>query len=105
MCLRFDQFRQLVQLRSDRRQQIVQRDDSHERTIPVCHRRPAHGSSSAKANGSSKTYVVKKGETLGAIAHKLGCGSVGELAGPNRIKGPSYAVKPGQTLQVSCGKR
>lgn len=67
--------------------------------------RPAHGSSSAKANGSSKTYVVKKGETLGAIAHKLGCGSVGELAGPNRIKGPSYAVKPGQTLQVSCGKR
>jgi len=66
--------------------------------------RPARGSSSAK-NSSAKTYVVKKGETLSAIAHKLGCGSVGELAGPNRIKGPAYAVKPGQTLQVSCGKK
>jgi membrane-bound lytic murein transglycosylase D len=66
--------------------------------------RPARGSSTAKTS-VVKTYVVKKGETLGAIAHKLGCGSVGDLAGPNRIKAPGYAVRPGQTLQVNCAKR
>jgi membrane-bound lytic murein transglycosylase D len=66
----------------------------------------AKGSQSVAArNTSSRSYVVKKGETLGAIAHKMGCGSVSEIASSNHLKAPAYALKPGQTLQVpACHK-
>jgi len=77
----------------------------HSAAAPVAPVGFARAERLARGSSSAKSYVVKKGETLGGIARKLGCGSVGELAGPNRIKGPGYAVKPGQTLQVSCGKR
>jgi membrane-bound lytic murein transglycosylase D len=66
----------------------------------------AKAASSGAARGtSSRSYVVKKGETLGAIAHKVGCASVTEIASTNHLKAPAYALKPGQTLQVpSCHK-
>lgn len=79
--------------------------DLHNAAVPPA---PA-GARMAKAmshgSASSRTYVVRKGETLGAIAHKVGCSSVSELAAANRLKGPAYAIKPGQTLQVpACRK-
>ncbi len=54
---------------------------------------------------ATRSYVVRKGETLGAIGRKTGC-SVGELASANHLKAPAYPVRPGQTLQVpsSCRK-
>jgi len=53
-----------------------------------------------------KGYVVRKGDTLGAIARKVGCGDTRELAAANRIKPPGYRLKVGQTLQVpACRAR
>jgi membrane-bound lytic murein transglycosylase D len=76
----------------------------HNAAVPVA----PPGARTAKAPRSSSaahSYVVRKGETLGAIGRKTGCG-LGELASVNHIKGPAYAVRPGQTLQVpsSCRK-
>jgi len=51
-------------------------------------------------------YVVRKGDTLAAIARKLGCNNAHDLASVNGIKAPRYAIKPGQTLRVpDCGRR
>ena len=51
-----------------------------------------------------RSYVVKKGETLGAIGRKTGC-AVGDLATANHLKAPAYAVHPGQSLQVPANCR
>ncbi|HET7845252.1 MAG TPA: transglycosylase SLT domain-containing protein [Xanthomonadales bacterium] len=49
------------------------------------------------------THIVRKGETLGAIARRFGCRSVQPIATANRIKGPKYPIRPGQKLVVpSC---
>ena len=80
--------------------------DLHSAAAPVVPVRVASRGSERSAHGSSspRSYTVKKGETLSAVSRKLGCNSVGELAAPNRIKGPAYFVHVGQTLQVpgSC---
>ena len=78
--------------------------DLHNAAAPVVPP-SARAAKAAPHGGSSRTYVVKKGETLGAIARKVGCPNVSELANANHLKGPSYAIKPGQTLQVpACRK-
>ena len=72
---------------------------------PVPAGKLAKASPSSSHGTASRSYVVKKGETLGAIAHKMGCGSVTEIASTNHLKAPAYALKPGQTLQVpACHK-
>jgi membrane-bound lytic murein transglycosylase D len=51
-------------------------------------------------------YVVRKGDTLSSIAHKLGCSGVRELAAANNLRGPQYPIKPGKTLSIpNCAKR
>jgi membrane-bound lytic murein transglycosylase D len=53
----------------------------------------------------TRTYVVKRGETLGSIARKLRCVSSSDLAALNRIRAPTYAIREGQTLQLGgCTK-
>jgi len=53
-------------------------------------RRPAH-------------YRVQRGETLTGIAQKFQC-DTGDLAKTNKIKGPRFAIRPGQTLKLDgCG--
>lgn len=47
----------------------------------------------------TKTYKVKKGDTLGAIVRKFDC-ELGDLAKANKLKKPSYALKPGQELKL-----
>jgi len=77
----------------------------HSATAPPV---PANAPQRASRGGSpgARSYVVRKGETLGAIAHKLGCASTGDLARANHIKAPEYLVHQGQTLQVpGCSKR
>jgi membrane-bound lytic murein transglycosylase D len=52
---------------------------------------------------AGRTHVVRKGETLSAIARRFGCRSVQPIATANRIKGPNYPIRPGQRLVVpSC---
>jgi len=47
-----------------------------------------------------RLYVVRKGDTLAAIARKTGCSSAGELARINHLKAPDYLVRVGQELRV-----
>jgi len=55
--------------------------------------------------GGRGRYTVRKGDTLAAIARKHRCAEVREIASLNRLRAPSYAIKPGQTLQIpSCAK-
>ena len=45
-------------------------------------------------------YVVQRGDTLGRIASRFRCSSVGELADINRIRPPRYVIHVGQRLTV-----
>jgi membrane-bound lytic murein transglycosylase D len=47
-----------------------------------------------------RSYVVRKGDTLDAIARKHGCSGAGELARINHLKAPDYLVRIGQELRV-----
>ncbi|MEO8804291.1 MAG: transglycosylase SLT domain-containing protein [Rudaea sp.] len=52
-----------------------------------------------------KTYVVRSGDTLGAIARYHHCGNVHDLARGNHLKPPHYALRVGQTLRIDSCKR
>jgi len=53
-------------------------------------------------SGHAKNYVVRKGETLSAIARKFGC-DVRSIATANNLRAPHYAIHAGQQLNVpSC---
>ena len=55
----------------------------------------------AKARKAAPTYVVRRGETLGSIARKFGCGNANDLAKANGIKPKDIGnVHPGRVLQV-----
>ena len=47
----------------------------------------------------SRDYKVQRGETLTAIAQKFQC-DTGDLAKANKIKGPRFAIRPGQRLKL-----
>lgn len=49
---------------------------------------------------TQRTYVVRRGETLSAIARKFGCARIAPIAQANRIKPPKYSIRPGQRLLV-----
>lgn len=62
-------------------------------------------STRSSGGGGRGRYTVRKGDTLAAIARKHRCAEVREIASINRLRAPSYAIKPGQTLQIpACGK-
>jgi membrane-bound lytic murein transglycosylase D len=46
-----------------------------------------------------RDYRVQRGETLTAIAQKFEC-DTGDLAKANKIKGPRFAIRPGQKLKL-----
>lgn len=57
-----------------------------------------------RAAAARRTHVVRRGETLSAIARKFGCQGIGPIAQANRIKPPRYSIRPGQRLVVpGCG--
>jgi membrane-bound lytic murein transglycosylase D len=45
-------------------------------------------------------YTVKRGDTLGRIASRFRCASIGEIADINRVRGPRYTIRVGQTLKI-----
>jgi peptidoglycan lytic transglycosylase D len=55
-------------------------------------------SKSTKSKRPTK-YRVQRGETLTVIAQKFQC-DAGDLAKANRIKGPRFAIRPGQRLKL-----
>jgi len=51
-------------------------------------------------------YTVRPGDTLGKIASRLRCVTLGELADLNRIRPPRYVIHIGQQIKLpSCGPR
>jgi membrane-bound lytic murein transglycosylase D len=49
-------------------------------------------------------YVVRRGDTLGKIASRHRCVSIGELAALNNIRPPRYVIRVGQHLKIpNCG--
>lgn len=59
---------------------------------------------STNTGSSGKTHIVRKGETLHAIARRFGCG-VPPMAAANGLRAPSYVIRVGQRLRVpSCGR-
>ena len=56
----------------------------------------------AASGGGGRTHVVRKGETLHAIARRFGCG-VPAVAQANGLRAPKYTIRAGQRLRVpSC---
>ena len=47
----------------------------------------------------AREHRVRRGETLTAIAQKFQC-DTGDLAKANKIKGPRFAIRPGQKLRL-----
>ncbi|NUS39678.1 MAG: transglycosylase SLT domain-containing protein [Lysobacter sp.] len=57
----------------------------------------------AKRKATPGHYSVRRGETLTSIAEKFEC-DMRELARDNGLKGPRYAIHPGQRLKLAiCG--
>lgn len=71
--------------------------------LPVPIKVASTSNSTAKARPrGSQTYVVRRGETLSAIAQKLGCRDARTLADANHIKPSAYAdIRAGKVLQVN----
>lgn len=54
---------------------------------------------------AARTYVVRKGDNLAAIARRSGCARADEIARMNGLRGPSFAIRAGQTLKLpSCSR-
>ena len=59
----------------------------------------------ARASSKERVYVVKKGDTVAAIARKSGGCSIRDIANHNALRAPHYPVKPGQALRLpSCAR-
>jgi len=48
----------------------------------------------------SRSYTVRRGDTLAAIARRTGCGSFRDIARTNALRAPHYPIKPGQVLKL-----
>lgn len=60
-----------------------------------------------RASGAKggRVYVVRKGDTVAAIARKTGRCSMREIAERNALRAPHYPIKPGQALHLpSCAR-
>lgn len=71
----------------------------HKASMPLVSA-PSPAARSRSTAAARSSYTVRKGDTLAAIARKHRCAEVREIASLNRLRGPSYAIKPGQTLQI-----
>lgn len=68
--------------------------------MPVTTPSPAREVMAGRAPGSGGTHVVRRGETLYAIASRHGC-TMRKLAHNNRIAGSRYLLRPGQRLNLA----
>lgn len=68
--------------------------------------RPAYPQAVATGSGSARSYTVRKGDNLAAIARKTPCGDTREIAQLNGIRAPQYRIRAGQKLRLPvCAKR
>lgn len=60
----------------------------------------ARAQSQSGPKSKVRTYTVRKGDSLAAIARKIGCRDPRYIAKANGLRAPQYAIKPGQTLKL-----
>ncbi|WP_346948717.1 transglycosylase SLT domain-containing protein [Dyella sp.] len=72
-------------------------NDLHTAVVPVVASTP-DPTPSRSAPAKSRSYTVKRGDTLAGIVRKLGCSDVQEVAQLNGIR--QQHIKPGQTLKL-----
>ncbi len=54
--------------------------------------------------GTTRNYVVQRGDTLNGIARGVRCSTMQDLAQRNQIPGPRYPLRIGQVLKIpNCG--
>ncbi len=58
-------------------------------------------SAAAPKASAARSHVVRRGETLAAIARRYECGSAKSLARANGLKAPRYTIRPGQRITLS----
>lgn len=79
-------------------------NDLHTAVLPVVPPSPpppVSTSSRSSSSGKTRSYIVRRGDTLTSIVNKLGCTSVQEVAEMNGLN--HQHIKPGQSLKVpSC---
>lgn len=52
-----------------------------------------------------RTYVVRKGDSVAAIARSTRCGTLHDIARANGLRAPHYPIKPGQVLKLgNCAR-
>jgi membrane-bound lytic murein transglycosylase D len=76
-------------------------NDLHTAVLPVVPPAPPPPVSSpsrSSSSGKTRSYLVRRGDTLTSIANKLGCTSVQEVAEMNGLN--HQHIKPGQSLKV-----
>lgn len=61
---------------------------------------PGRPAGSSRGSAGQVPYVVRRGDTLAAIARRTRCSSVGEIARLNGIQAPKYALRVGQQLRL-----
>jgi membrane-bound lytic murein transglycosylase D len=60
----------------------------------------AGSTSESKKHKAPGRYTVRRGETLSSVAEKFQC-DLRDLAKANAVKGPRYALRPGQKLKLT----
>lgn len=75
-------------------------NDLHTAVLPVVPPTPVATSAPTRSSSSGKTrsYTVRRGDTLTSIVNKLGCASVQDVAEMNGLS--RQHIKPGQTLKL-----
>jgi len=60
--------------------------------------------SATSSQSPGSVHTVRRGETLYAIANRNGC-TIQALARTNHIRGPNFAIRPGQKLSLAGCRR
>ena len=74
--------------------------DLHAAVIPTPPPSVAKSRAASAQRATAKTYVVRRGDTLSAIARKHGCNAAA-IGVANGLRAPHYSLKPGQTLKLT----
>ncbi len=78
-------------------------NDLHTAVIPTVETPHARRTSLAASSRHSRRYVVRRGDTLSGIVHRLGCSGVADIS---RINGlPNHRLRIGQVLTLPACRR
>ncbi|HNR91318.1 MAG TPA: transglycosylase SLT domain-containing protein [Dokdonella sp.] len=74
--------------------------DLHTASLAVAATTPKATRVATVRGSGTHSYVVRKGDSLAAIARRSGCARIEEIARLNGLRAPRYAIRAGQTLKL-----